>query len=360
MIDRFLELAKLVAPSGKERPVADYILDYAKARNLSCHEDDAGKVHGGDAGNLILRFGDGGETLFMSHMDTARSTASLIPVLHDDRITSDGQTVLGVDNRLGITAILSGLDMILEQEIQCPGFTIVFTICEESNLAGSNNLSLPDRITQTYAFDSSYRPGTYICQAPGAKNFDVEVIGKASHAGIAPEAGINALQIAARAIAGLPLGRVDKESSMNIGPFSSTAATNVIPPRVKFTGEIRASTIQKIEALDIFVQNHFSKALDGTGATFLYKSAWDFHPYSINKNAPLRLRLEKALMAVGLKPAALPSFGGSDVNVLNGKGIPAINLGIGAQNPHSNDEFVLIEDMINATKIAVELMRNEN
>ena len=360
MIDRFLDLAKLVAPSGKERPVADYLIDFAKTRGLSCREDDAGNSNGSEAGNIILTYGDGGNTLFMSHMDTARSTASLIPVLHEDRITSDGQTVLGVDNRVGITALLSGLDMILERGTQNPGFTIAFTICEESNLAGSNHLSLPDSITQAFAFDSSYRPGTYISQAPGAKNFDVEVIGKASHSGIAPEAGINALQIAARAISELPLGRVDLESTMNIGPFSSTAATNVIPPRVKLTGEIRSSTIDKVERLDKFVQNHFSKMLAGTGATFTYDSAWDFHPYTIETDAPLRLRLEKALTSAGLKPVALHSFGGSDVNVLNGKGIPAINLGVGAQNPHSNEEFVLIEDLINATKIAVELMHNAN
>ncbi|NQV51365.1 MAG: M20/M25/M40 family metallo-hydrolase [Candidatus Marinimicrobia bacterium] len=360
MIDRFLELARLDALSGNERSVADYLLDFARTRGLSHREDDAGRENSSSAGNVLITYGDGGKTLFMSHMDTARSTKRLKPVLHEDRITSDGQTVLGVDNRVGITALLSALDVIVSQGLQCPGFTLVFTICEESSLAGSNFLSVPDSITQAYAFDSSYRPGTYICQAPGAKTFDVEVIGKASHSGIAPEAGINALQIAARAIAELPLGRVDQESTMNIGPFSSTAATNVIPPRVKFTGEMRSSTIAKVEALDLFLQKHLSKMLDGTGATFIYDSAWDFHPYTIETDAPLRLRLENAITAIGLKPVGLHSFGGSDVNVLNGKGVPAINLGVGAQNPHSNDEFILFEDLINATKIALELMRNAN
>ncbi|NQV42473.1 MAG: M20/M25/M40 family metallo-hydrolase [Candidatus Marinimicrobia bacterium] len=337
--------------------MADYLLSFAKTRGLSCHEDDAGS--NGNAGNVIITHGDGGKTLFMSHMDTARSTASLKPVLLEDRITSDGQTVLGVDNRAGITILLTAIDKILEQNLNDVCFTVVFTICEESSLAGSNHLSIPANITQGYAFDSAYHPGTYIFKAPGAKYFNVEVQGKASHAGMAPEDGINALKIAAQAIVGLPLGRVDPESTMNIGPFSCTAATNVVPPRVSFSGEIRSATVSKVEEMDTSLQKHLAQSLTNTGATFSYKSDWDFHPYTIEPDAPLRLRLETAIRSVGLEPSGLHSFGGSDVNVLNGKGTPAINLGIGAQNPHSNDEFILIEDLINATKIAMELMQNE-
>jgi len=337
-----------------------YLLDFAHSRGISAYEDEAGKMNGSEAGNVIMKYGDGGTTLFLSHMDTARSTSNLKPVFLDDRITSDGSTVLGVDNRVGITALLTALDMLISSNTSGPGFTIAFTICEESSLAGSNFLQLPETIKQGYAFDSSYRPGTYIHQAPGAKYFDVEIIGKASHPGIAPEAGINALQLAARAIADLPLGRVDENSTMNIGPFSSLAATNVVPPRVNFKGEFRSTTIKQVEDLDHFIRNHFAKSLKNTGATFSYHSAWDFHPYTINEHAPIRHRLENAIKTIGLTPVALPSSGGSDVNVLNGKGIPSINLGVGAQNPHSNEEFVMYEDLINTTKIALELMQNEN
>jgi len=296
----------------------------------------------------------------MSHMDTARSTRSLKPVLLDDRITSDGKTVLGVDNRVGITCLLSALDIVLEQQLSCPGFTLVFTVCEESTLAGSTHLSLKPEIKQAFTFDSSLRPGDFICKAPGAKNFDIKVNGKAAHSGLAPEDGINALQIAAKAIVGLPLGRIDEESTMNIGPFSSKAATNVVPFAVELTGEIRSSTTSRVEELEVFTQDHFSAAVAGTGATFTYKSDWDFHPYSFDSSAPIWQRMEKAIYAIGLEPNGLHSFGGSDANVLNGKGIPTINLGVGAQNPHSNDEFILYNDLISTTKIALELMQNES
>ena len=292
-------------------------------------------------------------------MDTARSTARLKPVLLEDRITSDGQTVLGVDNRAGITCLLSAVELIVQEHKKCPGFTLVFTICEESTLAGSRHLNIPPGIDMAYTFDSSHRPGLFISKAPGAKNFDIQVNGKAAHSGIAPEDGINALQIAAKAIAGLPLGRIDDDSTMNIGPFMSKAATNVVPFTVKLTGEIRSSTATRIQALEALINEHFEATLAGTGATFTYTSRWDFHPYSFESSATIWKRLEKSILSAELKPNGLPSFGGSDANVLNGKGTPTINLGIGAQNPHSNEEFILYEDLISTTKIALELMKND-
>lgn len=332
---------------------------FANRLGLSAHEDDAGTLNGSSCGNLIITYGDGGNTLFLSHMDTARSTTKLKPVLLEDRITSDGQTVLGVDNRAGITCLLSALEMIVQENVKCPGFTLVFTICEESTLAGSRHLIIPPGISMAYAFDSSHRPGVFISKAPGAKNFDIQVNGKAAHSGIAPEDGINALQIAAKAIAGLPLGRIDAESTMNIGPFMSHAATNVVPFVINLTGEIRSSTKARVEELEVSLQNHFKAELAGTGATFTYSSSWDFHPYGFTNEAPIWKRLEQTIATTGLKPNGLPSFGGSDANVLNGKDLPTINLGIGAQNPHSNEEFILYQDLISTTKIALELMKNE-
>ena len=359
LIDRFLDLAKLDAPSGKERPVADYILEFAQARGLFCVEDDAGKANGTPTGNIIITYGNGGTTLFMSHMDTARSTASVSPVLLEDRITSDGKTVLGVDNRAGITALLSALDLLLGQMPESPGFTIVFTICEESSLAGSRNLIPNQNIQQAYAFDSSHRPGLFIIKAPGAKEFKIEVQGRASHSGIAPEAGINALKLAAKAVSTLPLGRIDSKTTMNIGPFHSYAATNVVPPRVEMIGEIRSDNNERADEIENQMLQIFNQTLEGSGASFDFQSQWDFQPYEIGEDAPVRKHLVKCISNLGLQAQPSSSFGGSDANVLNAKGIPTINLGIGAQNPHSNDEFILYDDLINSTRIALELMLNE-
>jgi len=359
LIDRFIELAKLDAPSGQERPVADYLLEFARARGLACQEDKAGETSGTQTGNVIITYGDGGSTLFMSHMDTARSTGSVSPVLLDDRITSDGKTVLGVDNRVGITALLSALDLLIAQKLESPGFTIGFTICEESSLAGSRHLTPDPNIQQAYAFDSSHRPGLFIIKAPGAKEFKIEVQGRASHSGIAPEAGINALKLAAKAVSSLPLGRIDSNTTMNIGPFHSHAATNVVPPLVEMIGEIRSGNHEGADEMEDQVNQIFNQTLKGSGASFDFQSEWDFQPYEISKDAPVRKHLIKCITNLGISAQAVDSFGGSDANVLNAKGIPTINLGIGAQNPHSNDEFILYEDLINSTRIALELMLNE-
>ncbi|NQV15355.1 M20/M25/M40 family metallo-hydrolase [bacterium] len=340
--------------------MADYLLNFAKSRGIACHEDDAGKQGGTEAGNIIFTIGDGGDTLFLSHMDTARSTASVKPVLREDRITSDGQTVLGVDNRVGISTLLTAVDIISKADLPHLGFTVVFTICEESNLAGSRYLHANTAIKRGYAFDSSYRPGAFIIKAPGAKYFTVEVNGKASHSGIAPEEGVNALQIAARAVGSLPLGRIDDNTTMNIGPFHSDAATNVVPPKVELMGEIRSGSNARVEEIEKLVLRIFSQSTAGTEASFDYSSEWDFQPYEIAEDAPVRKHLISCLKNLDINIQPKASFGGSDANVLNAKGIPTINLGVGAQRPHSNDEFILYDDLMNTTKIALELMQNEN
>ena len=187
--------------------------------------------------------------------------------------------------------------------------------------------------------------------------FKIKVIGKASHSGIAPEKGINSLQIAAMALSNLPLGRIDEETTMNIGILKGGTAVNVIPELTELEGEIRSFDVNKVETYFNICLDIFKRESKKIGGKIEYDSFWDFKPYTVPEESFVFKEITRVLEKVGLQPTPRISLGGSDANSLNAKGIVSVNLGIGAQNPHSNDEFVFIEDLIKSTEIALELVR---
>jgi tripeptide aminopeptidase len=242
-------------------------------------------------------------------------------------------------------------------KIPVKDFTVAFTTCEETTLFGSKHLGLNGQIKYGFVFDSGYRPGNFIYSACGALGFKIKVIGKASHSGIAPEKGINSLQIVSKAISQLPLGRIDDESTMNIGILKSGSAVNVIPEIAELDGEVRSFDVTKVEKYFNLALDIFNKEAEQVGGKIEVDSFWDFKPYTVSENSLVFKETFRVLEKVGLKPTPKISLGGSDANSLNEKGIESVNLGIGAQNPHSNDEFIFIEDLVKSAEIALELVK---
>jgi len=357
LVALFLQLAKISALSQHEKPVADHIHDFLSALDLKPFFDRSGSKTGSDTGNLVCKVGSGGDVMFLAHMDTARPTIDVKPQVHADRITSDGTTVLGVDNRAGIAVILHALEKALREQIAIKDFTIAFSTCEESTLAGSLNLEIPEHITKCFIFDSSLRPGSFIASSCGAKNFNVTIKGIAAHSGLAPEKGINSIAIAARALSQVQQGRIGEQTTVNIGTISGGSAVNVVPETTQLTGEVRSAergmvdkTIQAIEAI-------FAKECAALGAGLEFRDEWDFKPYEIPPQAGVYKDVLAVMGKVGLTPLPVASLAGSDANSLNGRGVQAINLGIGAQNPHANDEFIYLDDLAKSSEIALELMK---
>ena len=247
LIDLFLEVARINALSGNEKPLAEYINSFLSKYNFQVKEDDAAKFTNSNTGNLICKIGNGGNFVLLSHMDTARPTENVRPIILEDRITSSGDTVLGVDNRAGVAVLLYTLEKIAKENMPVKDFTVAFTTCEETTLFGSKNLGINGEIKNGFIFDSGYRPGNFIYSACGAIGLKIKIIGKASHSGISPEKGINSMQTAAKAISQLPLGRIDKETTMNIGLLKSGSAVNVIPELTELEGEVRSFNLKKAE-----------------------------------------------------------------------------------------------------------------
>lgn len=357
LIELFIQLAKIDALSGNEKPLADFIKSFLSNLGYKVEEDNAKIKTGSNQNNLICKIGNGGDFVLLSHMDTARSTTNVKPLVQDDKITSSGDTVLGVDNRAGVSVLLYILEKIAAEKIPVKDFTIAFTTCEETTLFGSQNLGINGEIKKGYIFDSGYRPGSFIYSACGAIAFNLKIIGRASHSGIAPEKGINAMQIAAKTISKLPLGRIDKETTMNIGTLTSGSAVNVIPELAVLEGEVRSFDLKKAQKYFDMLAKTFKEEAESVNAKMEVNHYWDFMPYTIHEDSEVYKDVVRALKAVGLNPDPKISLGGSDANSLNGRGIQSINLGIGAQNPHGNDEFIYIEDLVKSAEIALELVR---
>ncbi len=359
LIDLFIEVARINALSGNEKPLADYIKSFLTQFGYQVTEDNSQSLTNSNTGNLICKIGSGGNYMLLSHMDTARPTENVKPIIFEDKITSSGDTVLGVDNRAGVSVLLYTLEKIAKGNIPVKDFTVAFTTCEETTLFGSKNLGVNGEIKHGFIFDSGYRPGSFIYSACGAIGLTIKIIGKASHSGISPEKGINSMQVAAKAISQLPLGRIDEETTMNIGLLKSGSAVNVIPELAELEGEVRSFNLKKAEDNFNLLVNIFKSEAEKVGAKVEINYFWDFLPYTIPESAFVYKEISRVLEKVGLEPTPKISLGGSDANSLNGRGIESVNLGIGAQNPHSNEEFIYIEDLIKSAEIALELVKKD-
>ncbi len=357
IIDIFLQTIQINALSGSERPVVDFIKSFLSDFDYEISEDDSRQFTNSNSGNLICKIGNGGDFLMLSHMDTARPTEYTKPIIQDDKIVSSGDTVLGVDNRAGVAVLLFMLEKIAKENIQVKDFTVAFTTCEETTLFGSKHLGINNKINRCFVFDSGYRPGNFIFSSCGAIGFNIIITGKASHSGISPEKGINSLQAAAKAISKLPLGRIDEDTTINIGKLKSGSAVNVIPELTELEGEVRSFDLEKAEKYFDIILSAFREETDAIGAKIDCNHFWDFKPYTIPENAQVYCETISAITKVGLIPSPRISLGGSDANSLNGRGIESVNLGIGAQNPHSNDEFIYLEDLVKSAEIALELVK---
>ncbi len=357
LIELFIKTAKIEALSGKEKPLSDFIREFLSEYSLNVVEDNSAARSQSNSGNIICSKGDGGDILLLSHMDTARTTRDVKPVIKSDRITSGGDTVLGVDNRAGIAVLLFTIEKLHKERINHKDFTIAFTTCEETTLMGSKNLQINGKIKKGFVFDSAFRPGTFINSACGSMGFEVKVKGKATHSALAPEKGINAIEIAAKAISQIKQGKIDPETTVNLGTIKGGSAVNVIPDLVDISGEVRSFNTDKVLNIIENIKTIFETEAKKPGATSEFISIWDFMPYQITEEDDLFRETYKILTKVGLNPKPVSSLSGSDANSLNSMGIQAINLGIGAQNPHSNDEFILLEDLNKTAEIALELLK---
>ncbi|MDE6195591.1 MAG: M20/M25/M40 family metallo-hydrolase [Erysipelotrichaceae bacterium] len=360
----FLEMASLSSPSGKERKMADFLIQYLKQHNIEVYEDNAGKTIDGNSGNVIgvLKAPGKKRVLLSAHMDTVSPCTKIHPILEDGIIKTDGTSVLGGDDKSGIVAILELIHQIQEQNIDHPEIVMVFSIAEETGLFGAKAFDTNAYGPIDYAFvlDSSGNPGKVIHAAPYSASGDIIIHGKEAHAGIAPEKGVNALVVAAHAISKLKIGRIDEETTCNIGTVEGGLASNIVMPSVRMLFEARSLEKEKLLSVLQEVNTAFATACKEWGATLDNQVAVKTPGYKIALDESICQIAKSACENAGFDAQFAFSMGGSDANIYNEKGIPSLNLATGMSKVHTVEEFIKVQDMVDVSAILVDIIKEIN
>ncbi len=361
LVEEFISMVQIDSVSGKERKLADYLKKELEHMGLNVWEDTTGKTLNTTTGNLIARLPgtQSGEPLLLcAHMDTVEPGTNVKPILSEGIIRSAGDTILGADDKGGIAVILEALRVFIANQIPHSGIEIVFTVWEEGGLFGSKNLQMNGlEARYGYALDSDGPPGTVIIQAPFQDTISACIRGKAAHAGTSPEEGINAIVVASKAIAAMKLGRLDAETTANIGIINGGKATNIVPDSVLIEGEARSLQKAKKEAQTHAMVQAIKNAASAyrTTADVVIENVYPgFHLKNDDKLLCIAVTAAKNL---GLKPHLLKSGGGSDANIFNGKGITMANLGIGMKKMHTTEEYIQVQDLLNSARYLYEIIQ---
>jgi len=364
LVSEFIELVKIDSISKNEAKIAKLLLKRLRDLGLEVIIDETAKEIGGDTGNIIARLkGDVKRfcpVVFVAHMDTVTPGNNVHPQIKEDgRIVSDGKTILGADDKAGIAALLEALRFIKEINIPHGDIEIVFTVCEEIGLLGSKNLDTSQlKSKMAFILDAIGRTGRIITSAPSCRNFKIVIRGKAAHAGANPENGINAIKIAGDFISQINLGRIDEETTANIGIISGGKVTNIIPDKVVLEGEVRSRDNEKIESYIYKLQETLENLAKKANAITKIEVKKNFNGYKLSSTSTIVKVAIKAAESIGLQPELCSGGGGTDANIFNEKGILSINLAVGMMNAHTTGEWIYIEDLERTKKYIIAIIEN--
>ena len=366
----FLDLVQIDSEARSEHQIAMKLRADLEALGASVEEDDAGSRVKSDSGNLIARLkgsvASAAPMLLCAHMDTVVPGVGVKPVVEGHIVRTDGTTVLGGDDKSGVAALMEALRAAKEQRIPLGDLEVVFTICEERGLLGARELDVSKlRSRFGLVFDSD-EPGVLFTRAPAANHLEWRIYGQEAHAGVAPERGLSAIQVASEAIAAMKLGRIDFETTANIGVISGGAATNIIPNLVTVHGEARSRSLEKLEAQTRHMSQCFEEAAARysvtLGETTVYarvepKIVRAYELMNVPEDAPIVKLVQRAAASMGETIELKAMGGGCDANVFNGKGISCANLGTGMRDIHTTHEWLDLRDLAKTARLIYELLR---
>lgn len=361
LVNEFLELVQIDSETGEEGEIARVLKEKFRSLGLMVEEDDAAVKTGHGANNLVATLPgtvDAPVIYFTSHMDTVKPGKGVKPVVRDGYVYSDGSTILGADDKAGLAAILEAIRVLKEQDIAHGTVQFLITVGEESGLKGAKAFN-PELLKAEFGFalDSNGPVGEIITAAPAHARIDVVVHGKAAHAGVNPEEGISAIQVASKAIARMPLGRIDHETTANIGQFAGGQAMNIIPDRVEILAEARSLDEGKLERQIAAMRRAFEETAAEYGATVEFRVERMYPGYKYGDDHPVVATAMRAIRAIGRTPKTLASGGGSDANVIAGYGVPTVNLAVGYEEIHSKNERMPIAELVKTAELVVAIVQ---
>lgn len=351
LVKSFCELARIDSPSGEEEAIAQHLVARLEALSLKVSRDSYG--------NVIATDGREKPFLLSAHMDTVEPGRGVKPRVQGERIVSDGTTILGGDCKAGLAAILEALQSMTEDGTPRVGVEVAFTRKEETGLAGARNLDF-SRITarEAIVLDREGPPSRITSASPAYIGFDIDITGRAAHAGVDPERGLSAIRIAAEVVSKLPQGRLDDETTFNVGTIGGGTVRNAVPEHAAVRGEFRSINPRTLER----TQRQLEGVLDEARRLFPealieHHLEREFEAYVLTEKDPATRRVMAALKSLGLEPDMRTSGGGSDANVFRHKGIGAVVVGMADHHLHTVREYVSIPDLVDAARLCETLLR---
>ena len=358
----FLYLTGIDNASLKEREMADAVEAVLDELEIPYTEDDTWKRTGGNAGNIFAKLeGEGEPMLLCAHLDSVAPALGKKAVWKEDgTITSSGDTVLGADDLAGVAEILETLRRLKERNIPHRPIEVLFTYAEELYDVGSEFFDFSQiRSKEAYVLDASGCTGTFLYKAPTIVSFEVQIRGLASHAGFQPEKGIHAVTAAALAIARLPQGHVEEDTTLNIGLIRGGTATNIVPESCIVEGEIRSYSHEKALSYMEAVRRVFREEAEKSGGSLEDEVSINLVAYHTGEEEASVKNFRRAAKKLGLSGELTETFGGSDCNTFAEHGIRGIVLSCGMYQPHSTREYTTVEDLEKGAALVEELILGE-
>ena len=364
----FTTLCEIDSPSRGEGRLAQHLIHFFNQfPDIKTIVDDSAHATGSDTGNIVVHLPGAGDLqhepplLFCCHLDVIAPCLGVKVERNDDVFSSAGDTVLGSDDKAGIAILMEMYQSLYESSSSHRPLDFLFTTCEEIGLLGAKNFD-PKllRAQHGYALDSTGIDNV-IVGAPAAVYIDANITGKAAHAGLNPEHGISSIFLSSQIISRLPLGRLDRDSTANIGVISGGTATNIIPETVHLRGEIRSHSAAKLDKYISFFRDTFYQARlqFAPQATIEFSTPPQYPAMLLTED---NFTYQHARLAGQTLSNRLLDFviagGGSDANILNSKGIETAILGIGMDQVHSTSEQISLPDIIRTLELTTALACN--
>ncbi len=365
-LDLFLELAAIPSPPGSERPVADAVLAYLRDLGVETDEDGCGPSIGSDMGNIYCRLpganGTGTPIFLCAHLDTVPPQGPIEPVVEDGVVRNAGGTILGADDKAAVAVMLEAARRLLAENRPHSGVELLFTPKEEVGLLGAeafDHTRLQARLG--FVYDMAAPIGQIILGAPSQRTLKVRFHGRAAHAGMWPEEGRSAIAAAARAIADLRLGRIDEETSANVGLITGGTARNITPEWCSFEAEVRSHDEAKLAEVvqEILDACAFAGSVGDCGVETDVTDT--YRGYRFSADEPAVAIAAEALRRSGFEVTTALTGGAADANVFNVRGLPCVNLANGMAAIHTPDEHIAVADleaMVEVTLAIIEVARD--
>lgn len=349
LLATFLDLVRIDSPTGHEGAVAAYVARALEEAGCEVRIDDTGEQTGSESGNVIARLPGavpGRVVALAAHMDCVQPCEGVEPVVAGGVVRSGGDTVLGADDKAGLAAIIEAVRRLGESGVPHAEVRVLATVSEETGLKGAKALRAEDcQADVCLVLDADGPVGGIVTAAPTHYTFSAEFTGRAAHAGVQPEKGVSAIEMAAAAICRMTLGRLDEQTTANVGTIAGGSATNIVAPSCTVTGECRSLDPERVEQVREQMEAAMADAAASAGGTVEVAWRLEYRGFRVSDDSDVLALVEEACRRVGVEPRRFSTGGGSDGNVIAAHGVPTLVLSCGMTDVHSSDESIEVAEL---------------